>query len=146
MGSDRFKNRKGPAQRREGIRTERPVREEAPKLLLSFKDFDSTQVPPGQTFKDWEECGLLSALMETMVAVGEWNIQEALDREYLKIYNKWPQGKTDFKEPPHIAGEVKWGVLRKIGGQKHRVAGYIVDNVFYVVFLDKDHRFYKTKN
>lgn len=29
-----------------------------------------------------------------------------------------------------------------IKGQKPRVAGHIIDNVFYVVFLDKDHKFF----
>lgn len=76
MGSDRFKNRKGPARRREGARTEWPVREGAPKLLLSFKNFESTQVLPGQTFKYWEESGLLSARLKMAVSFGEWGLQE----------------------------------------------------------------------
>ena len=146
MGSDRFKNRKGPARRREGVRTERPVREEAPKLLLSFKDFDGTQVPPGQTFKDWEESGLLSAMLEMAVSLGEWNLQEAEEHGRLTVYGKWPKGRTDFKPPRHIADDVKWAGLKKVGGQKHRVVGHVIDNVFYVVFLDKDHRFYKMKD
>ena len=32
-----------------------------------------------------------------------------------------------------------------IKGQKGRVAGHIIDNIFYVVFLDREHRFYITE-
>jgi hypothetical protein len=32
-----------------------------------------------------------------------------------------------------------------IKGQKGRVAGHIIENVFYLVFLDKEHRFFITE-
>ena len=32
-----------------------------------------------------------------------------------------------------------------VKGQKGRVAGHIIDNIFYVVFLDREHRFYITE-
>ncbi len=39
-------------------------------------------------------------------------------------------------------GDVEWATIQKIVGQKTRVAGYLIKNVFYPVFLDKDHLFY----
>ena len=32
-----------------------------------------------------------------------------------------------------------------IKGQKGRVAGHIIDNIFYVVLLDREHRYYITE-
>ena len=70
MKSNAFKNKKGPASRKENIRDERNVGLGAtPKLVFSFKDFDDTQVPPGQSFQDWESKGLLSTFLENFSAV-----------------------------------------------------------------------------
>lgn len=55
MRSDRFKSRTEPARRRKGIWTDRSVREKAPKLLLSFKDFACMKALLGQIFKHWVE-------------------------------------------------------------------------------------------
>lgn len=40
---------------------------------------------------------------------------------------------------------LNWAVIMDIKGQKGRVAGHIIDNIFYVVFLDREHRFYITE-
>lgn len=143
MKSNAFKNKKGPASRKENIRDERNVGLGAtPKLVFSFKDFDDTQVPPGQSFQDWQSKGLLSTFLENLKHMGEWTVQEACQNDHLTIYGKWPD-KSDFRPPKHIAADVKWAVLKSVGGQKIRVAGHIINNVFYVVFLDKEHVFWK---
>ena len=36
----------------------------------------------------------------------------------------------------------KYVLNQRVGGQKIRVAGYLIKNVFYPVFLDKEHLFY----
>lgn len=36
-------------------------------------------------------------------------------------------------------------VITSIGGQKGRVAGYMKENTFYIVFLDKNHQFWITE-
>jgi len=127
--------------RRENIRSERKVTEDMPKLCLNFKDFDSNQCPPGQTFEQWEEEKRLSILMKKFVGVCMYNRTEALQMKLLKVYGEFPVN-SDFQKPNYINGEVQWGTLQRIGGQKPRLAGYIIENVFYPVFLDKDHRFY----
>lgn len=48
--------------------------------------------------------------------------------------------------PAYIEGDVNWAVIMDIKGQKARVAGYIIDSVFYILFLDKEHLFYKMKD
>jgi hypothetical protein len=45
-------NRGGKLGRRENNREERKVKEELPKMLFSFKDFDKNQIPPGQSYED----------------------------------------------------------------------------------------------
>jgi hypothetical protein len=112
--------------------------------LFSFKDFDVNQCPPGQTFKEWEEKGLLSDLMTKLVELSVMNRVQAGQNKCIEMYDSFPPN-SDFHIPKYILGEVKWGTIQDIGGQKHRVAGYMIDNVFYVVFLDKDHKFWKMK-
>ncbi len=101
------------------------------------------QCPPGQTFEEWEQEGLLSSLMTKLVELSQKNRVTAAQQGCISVYGSFPDD-SDFRIPRFIEGDVDWAVIKDIGGQKHRVAGYIVDNIFYVVFLDKDHKFYKT--
>lgn len=131
-------------QRVQDTRDEKKVKGHPSLLLFSFKDYDSTQCPPGQNFEDWENDELLSSLMVKLVDLSQKNRMEATQQEIITVYGKFPNS-SEFKIPRHIQGDVDWAVIKNVGGQKHRVAGYIKDNVFYVVFLDKNHKFYKMK-
>jgi len=79
----------------------------------------------------------------------------------LEIYGKFPNKNTDFTEPPSIPMQAKWGRFRL--GSSVRLVGFVIPeeyhdkehsrtkrkfdkNTFYVVFLDKNHKFYKTEN
>lgn len=126
--------------RRENTREERKVKEDLPKMLFSFKDFDKTQIPPGQTYEDWQTEELLAYALEKFGHICQLDRNEAVP-SYIKIYGDFPIN-SDFTHPKHIANDVKWAVVLNIKGQKGRLAGHIMENVFYVVFLDKDHRFY----
>ena len=128
-------------ERSEGIREERKVKEELPKILFSFKDFDRSQ---GQSYFDWESDQLLSAMVEKFGHLCEMNMEEAKRQNLITEYGDFPL-KSDFKHPKHIVGDVKWAVIKNVKGQKGRVAGHIIENIFYVVFLDKNHRFYVTE-
>ena len=46
---------------------------------------------------------------------------------------------------PNWSVTVQWAVIKGMKGQKGRVAGYVIGNVFYVVFLDQNHRFWVTE-
>ena len=128
-------------ERKQNNREERSVKQELRKILFSFKDFDLNQ---GQSFSDWERAQLLSALFEKLRHLSELNMQEANQQKIIKRYDGFPVV-TDFEHPRHVADTVEWAVITNIKGQKGRVAGHIIDNVFYIVFLDKDHRFWITK-
>lgn len=139
----KFKSSAPSDSRRENERNERAVKEDLPKLSLNFKDFDWNQCPPGQTFEEWEKEKRLSVLMKKFVDVCMYNRTEAMQMKCLKVYGAFPDN-SEFRKPEHIKGEVEWGTIQRIGGQKPRLAGYIIGSVFYPVFLDRDHKFYPT--
>lgn len=130
-------------ERRQKIRDERKVKEDLPKIVFSFKDFDIRQIPPGQSFEEWQDEKILAYTLNKFGHICALNIVEAQQQGMIKIYKDFPE-KSDFELPRHILGDVNWAVIMDIKGQKGRVAGHIIDNVFYVVFLDKEHKFYKT--
>lgn len=141
---NKFKSVSPVDRRKTDVRDERKIIGGLPLLSLNFKDFDFRQCPPGQTLEQWQEDGRLSALMQKFVDVCACNRIEAEQMKLLKVYGNFPAN-SEFRVPSHICGEVEWGTIQRIGGQKARLAGYIVDSVFYPVFLDKDHRFYPSK-
>lgn len=142
---NKFKKQSTQTERKQNVRQERNVKDALPLISFNFKDFDKNQIPPGQSFDDWQENGLLAKMMEKYSYVCQCNITEAQQRGYITIYKDFPE-RSDFHIPAFFEGEVNWAVIKDIGGQKARVAGYVNGSVFYVVFLDKDHRFYITKD
>ena len=139
----RFSARKSAENRKENRREERKIEGELPKVVFNFKDFDKSQIPPGQTYEDWQEKGYLAYLFEKLGYISELNIIEAQQKGYITVYGSFPD-ESDFKHPRHIYKKANWAVIKKIKGQKGRVAGHIIGNVFYIVFFDIDHRFWKT--
>lgn len=144
MGTgDKYKKR-GRSERIENVRDERQsIDNEEPKLVFNFKDFDATQ-KVGQSFENWQEDETLAVLLERFRQLSQKTLLEAQADETVKIYGKFPRN-SDFVYPKYIAPDVQWAVIKKITGQKTRVVGYVIDNVFYVVFLDKNHKFWPTK-
>ena len=140
----RFATKKKADKRIENSRNEKAVEGDLPKVVFSLKDFDRSQIPPGQTFEDWEKFGHLSYLMQKLEYISQKNIVEAINEGYIKVYGSFPPN-SDFTHPSHISSDVNWAVIMKINGQKGRVAGHIINNVFYIVFLDIEHLFYKMK-
>lgn len=125
-------------------REEQTVPENLPLIFFSFKDFQyNQQIPPGQTYKMWQESDLLAYMLEKFGSICNKNRIEAVQQKLLKIYGEFPNN-SEFKNPfPEL--DLDWGVVMRISGQKGRVAGYMIENVFYVVFLDENHRFYPTE-
>jgi hypothetical protein len=144
FGANKFKSGIPSDSRTTNVRQERKVAEDAPKLTFNFKDFDFSQSQVGQTLEQWQTEKLLAKLVQKFIEVSACTRQEAEQMGLLKIYGEFPK-KSAFKIPQYIEGEVAWGTIRKIGGQKPRLAGYIIGSVFYPVFLDKDHLFYPSE-
>lgn len=107
-------------------------------MVFSFKDFDTSQ---GQTFNQWGDAKLLRILLDKIKEYSKKTIIEAT-RSGFNIYGDFPP-KTEFSHPRHITDDAVWASMHIQG--KERVAGHVVGNVFYVVFLDQEHKFWKTE-
>lgn len=128
-------------------------------INISFKYFCVNQSPIGQDFSDWTDSlrlALLERLAElTKYSRNEWRTRKSNGFPLLVEYGKFPIN-TDFSIPKNIpdSDEIIWSRFRIM--QKVRVCGFFVTdaiakqydlskNTFYIVFLDKYHRFYKTE-
>ncbi|PKL41680.1 MAG: hypothetical protein CVV42_21180 [Candidatus Riflebacteria bacterium HGW-Riflebacteria-2] len=105
-------------------------------IIFSFENFDRAQ---SQTFEQWQQEGILADFMSKLHEFSNLTRQELIQNGSLVIYGDFPNN-SDFYPPRHINPSVKWGRLRLSG--RRRVAGYIENETFYIVFLDKDHKFY----
>lgn len=118
-----------------------------------------------QKFEEWDH-NELSKLLNKLKNYSEksldaWSKTAIGGKSFnvLEIYDYFPSN-TDFTKPKHIPEEVKWArfrleqKVRLIGfvipdnyeGEMHDTTGVFYDtNTFYIVYLDRDHRFWKTE-
>lgn len=143
----------------------------AEKSKFNFAYFDSNQTA-GQDFLEWEGTSGITTLINLMNKIKDytdqplkyWNNQRVGGGglKVLEYYEEFPK-KSDFIHPKHIPHDVVWSRFRL--GNKVRLVGFVISehfhgveykdskgesyfydlNTFYVVFLDKDHRFYITE-
>lgn len=117
----------------------------------------------GQDFKDWSH-GDLIKLFDKLKAHSKeplkyWSQRNAGRYPVFTKYDSFPSN-TDFTQPKHIPHQAVWcrfhleNKPRLIGfvvpdeyhDKAHEKTSYRFDkNTFYLVFLDKNHKFYKTK-
>lgn len=110
---------------------------------VSFQYLDTTQ-EYGSSFKDWQKVGLLSKAMETLQGYCYKPLLEQLDGDKFTVYGDFPaKGNTKFKYPKNVPQDAKWARIHINGAAV--IIGHIVNDTFYVVFLDKTHKFYLTK-
>ncbi len=126
------------------------------KINFNFAFFDSSQ---GEDFKDWNQKQLSELLNKlknySKESLEYWKSKRigTKDSKVLVVYGNFPQ-KSDFKHPKHIPLNVDWARFRLEGDD--RLIGFVISgndcssfnlckNTFYVVFLDEDHCFYKSK-
>lgn len=110
-------------------------------ISFSWSKLDPVQ---GQSIDQWEKDGLLSKLAKRLQQIGQYESSQALALQLIKQYTKvgFPE-KSLFKEPKHLT-PMYWAVIHLTPTSKEVVAGFIEDNVFYIVFLDKEHHFWPT--
>ena len=129
------------------------------KLSFSFKYFDASQ-EAGQDFKDWndkQKQELLEKLRDYSRESKQYWLNQRVGgggMKILAVYGDFPAN-TDFEYPKHVPEKVQWARFRMESAM--RLVGFFVpedavkelqlsSDIFYVVFLDKDHRFYKMEN
>lgn len=108
---------------------------------ISFQYLDTTQ-KYGSSFHDWEKCGWLSKMLKTLQDYCHKPLYAQFDNYKFKAYTGFPPPeKTEFIHPANIPLDAHWARIHILN--KAVVVGHYVDNTFYVVFLDKTHKFYK---
>lgn len=143
MGRNDRKRNSG-YERPEATRNTRKTTDSKDLLTFSFRHFDQTQPKNDvQTIALWVEQGLISDLIRRLQELSGLTRAEAEQQKQIKIYGGFPE-RSDFEIPRYITHDVEWGIIKKVGGQMSGVAGYIMDDTFYIVFLDKNHRFWIT--
>lgn len=112
-------------------------------ITFSLVKLDINQ---GQSIDDWEKEELLSSLCKMMRQVGQYNSSQVLASQMIKQYTKvgFPPN-SEFDEPKHVS-PTYWAVIHIKPKSKEVVVGYLEDEVFYIVFLDKEHEFWPTKD
>jgi len=131
----------GSLSRKASLRDERLSSDDPYKILFSFKYYlPNTLKKNKQAFKTWERDKLLSKLSDTFKSLSELTMPEAKQNGMITEYGDFPPD-SKFKCPKALLHSNRWGVIKNISG-KARVAGIISDNIFYIVFLDKDHDFW----
>jgi hypothetical protein len=132
--------------RRENVREERKTVETRDLITFSLKDLVQDQPKQNtQTVLLWQQKGLLGSLLTRLSELSKLTREEACKQQQIKIYGNFPPSdKTDFEHPKHVDKDVAWSVIEGIGG-KPRVAGYVVESTFYIVFLDSEHVFWKSE-
>lgn len=137
----KFKERNASSYKRElkGIETRQGKKE--PFIVLSFRNFDRNQ---GQSFEEWEDEKLLALAISKLREVCELTVGQATAQQIIKPYTKvaFPP-ESGFVHPKHVPIDVIWCSMHIQG--KECVIGYFEDNIFYIVFLDKNHEFWETK-
>jgi hypothetical protein len=104
----------------------------------------------GQHFTQWQEEKILADLNDKLCAFCCKTKQELMNDGTLEIYDDYPSG-SKFSYPSHIQKkELQWARLRLTG--RRRLIGVLIQDgkqrehvVFYVVFLDENHRFAPSK-
>jgi len=107
-----------------------------PHLCLNFSRFDPTQ---GQSFEHWHEKGLLLKAVHRWREQCKKSVRECEQEKGFSVYGEIP-GHSEFKHPRHIPKDAQWASMHLQGAPC--VIGHVIGNVFYVVFLDEEHKFW----
>lgn len=144
MAKDRGRNK--VRSRKENTREERKIIVSRELLTFSFRDLDQTQPKKKpETIELWQELELFPTLITRLKELSNLTRHEACNQQQIKIYGDFPsKDKTDFVAPSYIDKHVAWGVIEGLGGLP-RVAGYMSGNTFFIVFLDSNHKFWKSE-
>lgn len=117
-----------------------------------------------QSFDQWTKDQLVKLLEKlkdySRESLAHWrNSPVGKSGTVLAVYPAFPS-RSDFQKPQHIPHQAEWARFRlesavrlvgfvlpqNVNGTRHERTGHSFDcNTFYVVFLDANHRFYKTE-
>ena len=112
---------------------------------ISFKYFKDTDIDPAQSINTWKSEDRILDMLLSLKDISS-NNATIVQTTRLTLYGEYPsKDKNEFPMPADLPSDIKWGTIQNIGGQKARFAGFLKDSIFYLVYLDKNHRFWITK-
>ena len=110
---------------------------------VSFQYVDSSQ-KYASSFRDWQKAGLLSKMLELLQGYCCRPLLAQIDGDKFSTYQGFPPPeKTLFEFPSHVPEDANWARIHINGPSV--IIGHIVNDTFYVIFLDKTHKFWLTK-
>lgn len=128
---------------KETLEAKKSVHDNLGNFKVSFQFLDSTQ-KYGSSFSDWQKSGLLAKMLDCFQGYCCNPLLQQVDGEKFTIYGNFPPtNKTLFKFPDFVPEDANWARIHITGSAV--VAGHIVNDTFYTVFLDKTHKFWLTK-
>lgn len=138
MSSKRQKGRKDPAYIREQGKRSAFIRKER-NITFSLSKHIKAE---GESIKEWNDLGLLEKLFLRMKYIGQHSVHIVKQMKWIKEYTKvsFPPDSL-FSEPKHVSNVV-WAVMHLTDDSKEVVVGFIENDIFYIIFLDKEHNFW----
>jgi hypothetical protein len=138
---DKFREKKVASYKRELKNLDSKTGRRDSLIVFSLRNFDNNQ---GQTFIDWEKEQLLALAVEKLKSLCQYSVPQAINEGLIKIYTKVPfPPESGFTHPRHVPPDVDWASMHVQG--KPCIIGFFEDNIFHVVFLDKEHQFWISK-
>lgn len=139
----RFKKDKPKSVITDTLKNKRSVHDKTDNFKVSFQHLDTSQ-KYGSSFRDLQKCGLLSKMLECFQGYCCRPLLEQVDKNKFTIYGNFPtKDKTKFYFPTNVPPDANWARIHITG--PFVVIGHIVEDTFYVIFLDKTHKFWLTK-
>lgn len=121
------------------------------KHILFNYQFLTSGSDYGQSFEEWDKERIILDLNQKLKSFSEKSKTELLSDGVLCIYGEYPSN-SGFIYPaalPKEKSKMEWARLTITG--KRRVIGFFTpgsdreSDVFYVVFLDKEHQFFPSE-
>lgn len=110
-------------------------------FVISLQHLDKQQ---GDRISDWDEQAILARAIETLKGYSHAALRMQAVNEKFTIYGDFPPaGRTDFSHPAHVPEDAEWARIHVTG--KQCIVGHVVQNTFYIVFLDGNHSFWKSE-
>lgn len=110
---------------------------------ISLQYYNDDQ-PSKETLLDWQNDGLLAKALDVLKGYCQRPLHEQIDGDKFAMYNEFPpKDKTDFSFPKNVPEDAHWARIHVNG--RSVIVGHVVNNTFFIVFLDKNHRFWLTK-
>lgn len=123
--------------------------EQSKWIRFNFK-FYSFGEKQGESFEEWQREEILADLNNKLKDYCSKSKVELINDSILELYNKYPSD-SEFDLPKALEGiDVQWARMSITG--RRRLIGFfskndmdVDSNIFYIVFLDKEHRFAPSK-